>query len=143
MRLSWWTRVRTWGLRHGGRETGVIDRIFEEDLKLPGKRRLAAKHIFERLRDEYDFLGGYTIVKEYVREHRCRTREMFVPLAHPPGMPSATSTGPWWSSAEWSRRPNCPKSSSATFPDGLSSSRPAVLLGLLQFRFWMKPRGDW
>ncbi len=84
MRLSWWTRVRTWGLRHGGRETGVIDRIFEENLKLPGKLRLAAKHICERLRDEYDFLGGYTIVKEYVREHRCRTREMFVPLAHPP-----------------------------------------------------------
>ena len=63
-------RVRTWGRRHGGRETGVIDRILEEDLKLPGKLRLAAKHIFKRLKDEYDFLAGYTIVKECVREHR-------------------------------------------------------------------------
>ena len=78
-------RVRTWGRRHGGRETGVIDRILEEDLKLPGKLRLAAKHIFKRLKDEYDFLAGYTIVKECVREHRCRTREMFVSLSRPAG----------------------------------------------------------
>ena len=63
MKPSWWMRVRTWGRRHGGSETGVINRIFEEDLKLPGKRRYTAKYIFERLRDEYDFLDGYTIVK--------------------------------------------------------------------------------
>ena len=25
------------------------------------------------------------IVKDYVREHKRRTREMFVPLVHPPG----------------------------------------------------------
>jgi transposase len=31
------------------------------------------------------FTGGYTIVKDYVREHRRRGREMFVPLHHPPG----------------------------------------------------------
>ena len=43
------------------------------------------RHIFERLRDEYDCLGGDTIVKEYVREHRCRTRAVFVSLAHPTG----------------------------------------------------------
>ena len=29
--------------------------------------------------------GGYTTVKDYVREHRRRTQEMFVPLSHPPG----------------------------------------------------------
>ena len=65
--------------------TGVIDRILEDDLRLPKKQRHAAKRIFERLRDEYGFGGGYTIVKDYVREHRRRTREMFVPLSHPPG----------------------------------------------------------
>ena len=27
----------------------------------------------------------HTIVKDYVRERRRRSREMFVPLAHPPG----------------------------------------------------------
>ena len=64
--------------------TGVIDRILEEDLRPPRKQRHTAKRIFERLREEYGFDGGYTIVKDYVREHRRRTKEMFVPLSHPP-----------------------------------------------------------
>ena len=68
-----------------GPYTGVIDRILEDDLNLPRKQRHTAKRIYERLRDEYDFDGGYTIVKDYVRERRRRTREMFVPLVHPPG----------------------------------------------------------
>src|SRR5919107_62117 len=38
-----------------------------------------------RLRAEHGFAGGYTIVKDYVRERRARVREVFVPLAHPPG----------------------------------------------------------
>ena len=63
----------------------VIDRILEDDLRRPRKQRHTAKHIFERLRDEYEFDGQYTIVKDYVREHRRQTREMFVPLSHPPG----------------------------------------------------------
>ena len=29
--------------------------------------------------------GKYTLVKDYVREHRLRTREMYVPLTHPAG----------------------------------------------------------
>ena len=65
--------------------TGVIDRILEDDHRVPKKQRHTAKRIFERLRDEYGFDGGYTVVKDYVREHRRRTREMFVPLSHPPG----------------------------------------------------------
>ena len=65
--------------------TGVIDRILDDDHRVPKKQRHTAKRIFERLRDEYGFDGGYTIVKDYVREHRRRTREMFVPLSHPPG----------------------------------------------------------
>ena len=65
--------------------TGVIDRILEEDLGVPKKQRHTAKRIFERLRDEYGFDGQYTIVKDYIREHRRQTKEMFVPLSHPPG----------------------------------------------------------
>ena len=57
----------------------------EEDQRVVRKQRHTAKRIFERLRDEYGFGGGYTTVKDYVREHRRRTREMFVPLSHPPG----------------------------------------------------------
>ena len=65
--------------------TGVIDRILEDDLARPRKQRHTAKRIFERLRDEYGFDGGYTTVKDYVRENRRETREMFVPLSHAPG----------------------------------------------------------
>ena len=65
--------------------TGVIDHILEGDHQVPRKQRHTAKRIYERLRDEYGFDGGYTIVKDYVREHRCQTREMFMPLSHPPG----------------------------------------------------------
>ena len=65
--------------------TEIIDRILEEDRSRPKKQRHTAKRIRERLRDEHGFEGGETIVKDYVRERRRRLREMFVPLAHPPG----------------------------------------------------------
>ena len=64
---------------------GVIDRILDEDRSLPKKQRHTAKRIYERLRAEHGFDGRYTIVKDYVRERRRRTREMYVPLSHPPG----------------------------------------------------------
>lgn len=57
----------------------------QEDLSRNRKQRHTAKRIFERLRDEHGFSGGYTTVKNYVREHSRRSREMFVPLAHAPG----------------------------------------------------------
>jgi len=63
----------------------VIDRILEENCRVPRKQCHTAKRIFGRLRDEYGFDGGYTIVKDYVRGHRRRTKEMFVSLSHPPG----------------------------------------------------------
>ena len=65
--------------------TDVIDRILEDDRTVHRKQRHTAKRVFERLRDEHDFAGGQTIVKDYVRERRRRSREMFVPLVHPPG----------------------------------------------------------
>ena len=64
---------------------GVIEGLLEEDRGVPKKQRHTVKRIFERLREEHGFVGGYTIVKDYVRERRRRMREMFVPLAHPPG----------------------------------------------------------
>ena len=57
----------------------------EDDKTRPRKQRHTAKRILERLRDEHGFMGGYTIVKDYVRERRLRTQEMFVPLVHSPG----------------------------------------------------------
>ncbi len=65
--------------------TSIIDRILGDDQTVPRKQRHTAKRIFDRLRDEHGFAGGQTIVKDYVRQRRQRLREMFVPLAHPPG----------------------------------------------------------
>src|SRR5215210_3004636 len=68
-----------------GAFTAAIDRILEEDRSAPAKQRHTAKRIHERLRAEHGFAGGYTTVKAYVRERHARAREVFVPLAHPPG----------------------------------------------------------
>jgi len=63
----------------------IIDQILEADRALPKKQRHTATRIFERLRDEHGFTGKLTIVTDYVREKKRRTREVFVPLAHAPG----------------------------------------------------------
>ena len=49
------------------------------------QQRHTAKRVYDRLREEHGFTGGYTIIKDYIRERERRGREMFVPLAHPPG----------------------------------------------------------
>jgi transposase len=65
--------------------TAAIDAILEADRSAPPKQRHTAKRVYDRLRAEHGFTGGYTIIKDYVREQRARGREVFVPLAHPPG----------------------------------------------------------
>jgi transposase len=64
---------------------GVIEAILEHDQTQPKKQRHTAKRIFDRLRAEHDYTGGYTIVKDYVRLRRLRHEEMFMPLSHAPG----------------------------------------------------------
>ena len=61
---------------------GVIDAILEDDKQRPHKQRHTAKRIFDRLRAEYAFTGGYTIIKDYVRSSKIGGQEMFVPLSH-------------------------------------------------------------
>lgn len=63
----------------------VIDAILEADHSAPSKQRHTAKWIFARLRNEHGFVGGYRVVKDYVRIGSARGRETFVPLSHPPG----------------------------------------------------------
>jgi transposase len=63
----------------------VIDAILEADRTAPSKQRHTAKRIFQRLRHEHGFDGGYTVVKDYVRLKRARSREVFISLTHPPG----------------------------------------------------------
>ena len=64
---------------------GVIDGILAEDKGRPVNQRHTSKRIFERLRDERGYLGGLTVVKDYVLSQRQRQREMSVPLRHEPG----------------------------------------------------------
>src|SRR3712207_9274589 len=65
--------------------TGVIDAILAADRSAPAKQRHTAKRVWQRLRDEHGFGGGYSTVKDYVRSARARAQEALVPLAHPPG----------------------------------------------------------
>jgi transposase len=66
-----------------------IDKILEGDRSVHKKQRHTAQRIFERLRDEEGFSGGYTIVREYVARALLRSREMFIPLSHRPGQAQA------------------------------------------------------
>ena len=61
-----------------------ITQILEADKEQPRKQRHTAKRIFERLRED-GFDGGYTIVKQAVREIKKAGKEVFMPLIHKPG----------------------------------------------------------
>ena len=67
-----------------GEFTGNIDAILADDKLRPKKQHHTSKRILQRLRVEHGFTGGYTIVKDYVREQTLRSQEMFIPLVHPP-----------------------------------------------------------
>jgi hypothetical protein len=62
-----------------------IDKVLEDDRSVHKKQRHMAHRIFERLRAEEGFSGGYAIVREYVARATLRAGEMFVPLSHRPG----------------------------------------------------------
>ena len=61
-----------------------IREILEQDEHIHRKQRHTAQRIWERLQQE-GFPGGYTIVKDAVREIRRTGKEVFLPLTHPPG----------------------------------------------------------
>ena len=65
--------------------TEIIDQWLSDDVGQHRKQRHTAKRVSDRLREEHGFTGGYTIIKDYVREQQRRRREMFVPLHHEPG----------------------------------------------------------
>ena len=77
---------------------GIIDQILEDDKGRPAKQRHTSKRIFERLRAEHGYVGGLTIVKDYVLGQRQRQREMFVPLRHDPGCQFASNRDPLFAS---------------------------------------------
>ncbi|HSG70020.1 MAG TPA: IS21 family transposase [Planctomycetaceae bacterium] len=63
----------------------IIYEILKSDRQIHRKQRHTTKRIFERLRDEHGYSGGITIVSDAVRAWKEQTREVFLPLSHPPG----------------------------------------------------------
>ncbi len=76
--------------------TGIVDAILEADRapEVPRKQRHTAHRIFERLRDEHGFAGGYTIVKDCVRSQRQSVREVSMAAHAKPRGASATASPP-------------------------------------------------
>jgi transposase len=63
----------------------VIEQILEQDRHAHRKQQHTKRRIFDRLRAEYGYSGGYTAVKEAVRTWQQQHQEVFVPLVHRPG----------------------------------------------------------
>jgi transposase len=59
-----------------------VQAILDSDREVHRKQRHSAKRIFERLKIERGYTGGYTAVKELVAELKAVKREVFVPLVH-------------------------------------------------------------
>ncbi len=62
-----------------------IHELLEKDGEEPKKQRHTAKRIFDRLKVERGYTGGYTMVKDAVKAWKDTKKEVFVPLSHPPG----------------------------------------------------------
>ena len=77
------------------RPIGFIDQILCDDLSAPKKQRHTIQRIYDRLRAERGFDGGYTTVRDYVHPRRLRLKEAFVPLAHPAGHAQADFGTAW------------------------------------------------
>jgi transposase len=64
----------------------IIEQILKHDKEgVPRKQRHTAKRLWDRLREEYGYRGGYTQVCDYVRAAAQAAQEAFVPLAFAPG----------------------------------------------------------
>jgi hypothetical protein len=57
-----------------GSHMAWIDKVLEDEKSVHAKRRHTAHRIFERLRDEEGFSGGYTIVRQYLVQATLRSR---------------------------------------------------------------------
>jgi transposase len=63
----------------------TIQAMLDADRTAPKKQRHTAHRIWQRLREEHGFSGGYTTVKDAVRALKVGRQEVFLPLSHPPG----------------------------------------------------------
>lgn len=79
---------RASGPRHRpklGPHVDWIGKVLLLDKSAPRKQRHTAKRIFDRLVAERGYQGGYTMVKDLVRQIKQTHKEVFMPLVHDPG----------------------------------------------------------
>jgi transposase len=62
----------------------VIHQILEADRAAPPKQRHTAARIYHRLRNEFGYQGGPSIIRDAVRAWRRRHAQVFVPIEHGP-----------------------------------------------------------
>ncbi len=72
--------------------TARIDEILAADVEAPRKQRHTATQVFRRLLQE-GYAGGYDQVRRYIRRHRRRARETFIPLVHAAGQRAEADFG--------------------------------------------------
>ncbi len=65
--------------------TAIIDEMLKQDILAPRKQRHTAQRVFNRLKEEHDYPGGYTQVRLYVAQARTRQKEAYIPLEFGPG----------------------------------------------------------
>lgn len=63
----------------------ALEAMLDSDRQSHRKQRHTAWRMFERLRDEHGYDGGYTLVKDAVRALKLSRKEVFLPLKHDPG----------------------------------------------------------
>ena len=65
--------------------TSIIDRWLEEDKKRPRKQRHTMRLVFQRLKDEHGYSGGYVSVTRYINKVKPAFKEVYAPLSFAPG----------------------------------------------------------
>ena len=67
----------------------IITEILEANRLAPPKQRHTAARIYHRLRGEFGYQGGPSVVRDTVRAWRQRNAEVFVPIEHGPEVAQA------------------------------------------------------
>jgi transposase len=63
----------------------IVDAILLADESAPTKQRHWGTRIYQRLRDEHGYTGGYDQVRRYMQTRRGQKQETFLPLVREPG----------------------------------------------------------
>jgi len=59
----------------------IIRQWLKDDETQPVKQRHTARRIFNRLCDEYDFTGGESTVRRFIKQEKNKIKEVFIPLS--------------------------------------------------------------